>query len=154
EPRSALPLRSRSEENRFRLTNSFRKGPTHLGQWHDELTGAWPTENSGPIPGTQGENWGNINQALRVGDRGLPGGDTLACLMAHRMDIRNRASIPRLTVRQILTWADEHHARTGQWPRHLSGAIDGAPGESWMAVDDALRQGHRGLKGGSSLARL
>src|SRR5262249_49499659 len=29
EPRSALPLRSRSEENRFRLTNSFRKGPTH-----------------------------------------------------------------------------------------------------------------------------
>ena len=28
EPRSALPLRSRSEENRFRLTNSFRNGPT------------------------------------------------------------------------------------------------------------------------------
>ena len=32
EPRSAPPLRSRSEENRFRLTNSFRKGPTRRGE--------------------------------------------------------------------------------------------------------------------------
>jgi hypothetical protein len=114
---------------------------------HRKRTGAWPTENSGPIEGMHGEDWGNINQALRVGDRGLPGGDTLACLMARRLDIRNRASIPRLTVRQILAGADVHHARTSQWPRHLSGEIDVAPGESWLAIDDALRQGHRGLKG-------
>jgi hypothetical protein len=126
----------------------------NLGQWHDELTGAWPTENSGSIPGTRGEVWENVNQALRVGDRGLLGGDTLARLLARRLDIRNPANIPRLTVRRILAWADEHHDRTGQWPRRLSGAIDGAPGESWLAIDDALRQGHRGLKGGSSLARL
>ena len=30
EPRSALPLRSRWAETRFRLTNSFRKGPTSM----------------------------------------------------------------------------------------------------------------------------
>ena len=88
---------------------------------YHERTGAWPNENSGPIPDSRGEDWGNVNQALRDGDRGLPGGDTLARLLARRLSIRNRASMPRLTLRQILAWADEHHARTGQWPQHLSG---------------------------------
>ncbi len=80
--------------------------------------------------------------------------DILARLLARRLGIRKRANVPRLTIRQILAWADEHRPRTGQWPRHLSGAMDGAPGEAWPAIDEALRQGHRGLKGGSSLARL
>jgi len=61
---------------------------------------------------------------------------------------------PPLTVEQILTWADAHHARTGRWPSDWSGPIPGAPGETWAKVHSALRAGHRSLPGGDTLARL
>ena len=32
---------------------------------------------------------------------------------------------PLLYIAQILEWADEHLARTGQWPTHESGRIPG-----------------------------
>jgi hypothetical protein len=59
-----------------------------------------------------------------------------------------------LTVAQILSWADEHRARTGQWPGAASGPVGAAPGETWGALNMALRLGHRGLPGGDTLARL
>jgi hypothetical protein len=59
-----------------------------------------------------------------------------------------------LTVEQILAWADAHRARTGGWPGIDSGPIADAPGESWKAVDSALRAGCRGLPGCDSLPRL
>ena len=59
-----------------------------------------------------------------------------------------------LKVSQILAWADACHERTGVWPRSTSGHIPGVPGETWKQVDAALRLGYRGLRGGSSLARL
>jgi hypothetical protein len=59
-----------------------------------------------------------------------------------------------LTVEQILAWADLHHARTGRWPNQHSGAVAGAPGENWSAINQALWQGNRGLPGGDSLTRL
>jgi hypothetical protein len=36
----------------------------------------------------------------------------------------------------------------------LSGPVAGAPGETWRAIDEALRRGHRGLPGDSSLSWL
>jgi hypothetical protein len=59
-----------------------------------------------------------------------------------------------LTVTMILAWADAHRARTGRWPLASSGAVTGAPGEHWRALDSALRHGGRGLPAGSSLSRL
>jgi hypothetical protein len=61
---------------------------------------------------------------------------------------------PKLTVAQILAWADAHQAQTGDWPKVRSGSVAGAPGETWQALDGALKHGHRGLPGGDSLARL
>ena len=58
-----------------------------------------------------------------------------------------------LTIAQILSWADAHHARTGRWPTENSGPVEGAPRDSWPAVCAALRQGLRGLPRGS-LPRL
>jgi hypothetical protein len=61
---------------------------------------------------------------------------------------------PPLTLRQILAWADAHHARTGGWPSACSGPVADAPGEKWAGLDVALAEGRRGLPGGDSLARL
>jgi hypothetical protein len=129
----------------------------HILSWadlHHKRTGRWPNENSGPIDDAPGEVWANVNAALLQGLRDLPGGSSLALLIATRRGVRNRASIPPLTEAQILEWADHHHAQTGRWPKVKSGAITGVPGETWQAVEDALRNGLRGLPGGSSLAKL
>jgi hypothetical protein len=61
----------------------------------------------------------------------------------------------RLTVGQVLAWSDAYRRRTGVWPGTASGPIQGGPaGETWRRIDNALRYGLRGLKGGSSLAQL
>ena len=61
---------------------------------------------------------------------------------------------PPLTEGQILAWADAHRARTGGWPSANTGGVAGVPGQSWAAIDEALRCGLRGLPGGDTLARL
>ncbi len=60
----------------------------------------------------------------------------------------------RLTVDQILAWADLHFARTGRWPSAGTGPVAGAPGEKWVNIDQALRVGSRGLPGHDTLVRL
>src|SRR5205823_1096955 len=59
-----------------------------------------------------------------------------------------------LLLRDILTWADAFREATGRWPTKDDGDVAGAVGETWLMVDHALREGLRGLSGGSSLARL
>lgn len=62
--------------------------------WTDAFrkrNGEWPIcrciEQS--IPGTDGERWFNIDQTLRKGLRGLPGGSSLAKLLAERCGVPN-----------------------------------------------------------------
>jgi hypothetical protein len=121
--------------------------------FHDRH-GRWPKKDDGPIEGTLQEKWLNVDMALRLGLRGLPGGSSLARLLAEKRWVRNHMALPRLSREQILAWADAHHTRIGSWPNRGSGPVVGAPGETWLALDVALMQGHRGLPGGSSLARL
>src|SRR5262249_11074482 len=92
--------------------------------------------------------------ALQRGERGLPGGSSLARLLAAERGARNQAGLPPLTVERILAWADAHHARTGRWPTEVSGPIPEAPGETWGRIRHALSRGYRGFPGGSSLSRL
>ena len=115
---------------------------------HHARTEEWPTMHSGVVDDAPGENWGAINTALRRGNRGLPGGSSLPLLLVQNGRHRH------LTVEQILAWADAHHARTEEWPTSTSGVVDDAPGETWRAIDSALRDGYRGLPGGSSLSQL
>lgn len=126
-------------------------------RWADDYLARhdrWPTQNSGPIDKAPGETWTAVAIALSHGNRGLPGGDSLARLLARHRKKRNRGDLPSLKIRRILDWADAHFARTGVWPTQESGPIADAPGETWMAVDQALYNGIRGLPGGSSLFRL
>jgi hypothetical protein len=125
--------------------------------WADadqKRTGAWPTAQSGPVAGAPGETWRALDNALRLGLRGLPYGSSLARLLAEQRGIRNLQALPRLTPAQILAWADAYHRRTGQWPSDVPLPVEDGLGETWAGLDTALRHGRRGLPGGSSLARL
>jgi hypothetical protein len=119
---------------------------------YKEATGEWPTRASGQITGRD-ETWSRIDSALWTGLRGLPGGSSLAKLLAEHRGLRNMADLPSLTIDQILSWADAHNAATGRWPTTKSGLVPGT-NESWLGIDRALRRSLRGLAGGSSLAKL
>src|SRR4051794_28627525 len=79
---------------------------------HRQKTGNWPTQSSGPVDGQPGEVWGHLSPPLRVGQRGLPGGDSLARLLERRYGVRTLAHCPPLTEEQLVVWADEHRQRT------------------------------------------
>jgi len=149
-----LLARYRRRRSHLHLPPLSYKKILRWAEAHRRETGAWPTCNSGPVRGAHGENWKVIDSALRSGARHLPGGCSLAELLARKRGRRNPQKLPPLQVEQILAWADAHHARTGQWPKINSGPIEDAPGETWLAVESALRNGCRGFLPGSSLARL
>jgi hypothetical protein len=121
---------------------------------HRERTGRWPTARSGPVEGSDGETWRAINRALVSGTRGLRGGSSLAQLRERHWHVRNKVTLPPLTIRQVLRWADAHHRRTGRWPMVRSGPVRDAPGEKWNAINSALHGGNRGLPSGLSLNLL
>ena len=125
--------------------------------WADDFHrrhGRWPSNDSGAIHAAAGENWNVVSGCLRSGFRGLPGGSTLAQLLALHRGKRNPAQLPPLRIDEILAWADDFYRRHGHWPHNASGAIGAAPGETWSFVDKCLRNGLRGLPGGSSLSQL
>ncbi len=113
---------------------------------HREETGEWPNHLSGHVKDAPGENWRNIDQALRAGARGFPGGSSLAKFREANFGVRNPSNLPQLTVERITEWIRDYHEQTGQWPRQKSGVIRNGGGETWSSVDKALRAGKRGLK--------
>jgi hypothetical protein len=123
---------------------------------HRRATGRWPGASSGPIDGAWRLSWSSVARFLKYGGRGLPGGTTLQHLVKkHRSQSRPWPQVrPRLSIDQILAWADAHHAACGNWPKIADVPIAAAPGESWKRIDVALRAGSRGLPGGTSLPRL
>lgn len=125
--------------------------------WADAFhsrTGEWPQSHTGPITEMLGENWRRVDNALRYGLLGLEGRSSLAQLLQQLRGVRNVQGLPALTEEEVLGWADLHRARTGLWPSMESGPVFDAPGEVWLNVDASLREGNRGLPGGSSLPRL
>ena len=124
--------------------------------WADDYFaahGKWPTASSGPIPSTR-ETWCAVAGAVREGRRGFRRGSSLAQLLAQQRGVRNHMRLPPLEKQQILAWARAYFQATGRWPSRDSGPIAQSPGDTWMAVDKALKTGGRGLQGGSSLPRL
>ncbi len=65
---------------------------------HHRRTGRWPLHRSGAIPEAPRENWAIIEAALRLGLRGLPGGDSLPRLLAR---MRKRAGKSAGQQRQV-----------------------------------------------------
>lgn len=121
---------------------------------YHQTHGVWPTPDSAdPDLEGRGESWKRIDRALREGARGLPK-TTLTRLLAERANVRNKARPGPITEAAIWSWVLAHRRRTGADPSRDSGSIDGAPGESWSAIDGALKHGCRGLTGGETLRRF
>jgi hypothetical protein len=121
---------------------------------HRRRTGRWPTANRESVSEAPELTWSAINSALYLGHRGLPGGDSLARLLARRRGRPSYRKKPRLSIGQVLAWARVYRARRGHWPTAASGRVAESPDTTWVAVNAALSQGGRGLPGGTSLARL
>src|SRR5262249_55680454 len=119
---------------------------------HYQRTGQWPQARFGAIADAPGTRWASVDQCLRIGSRGLPGGSTLARLLFAQRGVRNKKC--PLSIAQILAWADAYHRRTGRWPRRSSGPVEGAPPETWDNLNRALAYGWRGLQSGSNLPQL
>jgi hypothetical protein len=160
-----LPKRPRSSlaqllQKRRGVRNSEfppQLSPKHIAKWaqsHHSKLGKWPRAHSGKIEEVPGETWMAVDMALRKGKRGLAKGGSLAKFLQLRFGVRNLAELPRFTVKQVLTWADAHRARNGRRPAAKSGPIPEAPGETWLAIDKALRRGTRGFRRQQSLSQL
>ncbi len=146
---------------RHRGVRNYKKLPDYrieqILAWadhHRHIKGAWPLPTSGPIMNAPGETCRAVHAALHNGRRGLPGGSSLAQFLAEHRQYRNIHGLPRLSVKKVCAWADAYYHRCGRWPIATSGAIPEAPGETWMAVENALRRGSRGFRTRSSLAQL
>ena len=121
---------------------------------HHHETGRWPVTLSGKVRPHPREDWAAIDMALRHARRGLTQKISLSRLLAEHYGKRYRATLGRITIKQILEWARRHHRRTGTWPTHHSGPVYGVPGLSWAATEYALRRGRRGLPGGMTLSQV
>src|SRR5262245_16075517 len=93
------------------------KKVTAWARAHRLRTGDWPTAHSGHVVGSNGENWGSIDNLLRDGGRGFPGGSSLSSFLARHCGHRNAKDLPPLREAQIWGWAQAHRRRTGPWPR-------------------------------------
>jgi len=122
---------------------------------HHEATGKWPGTKSGPAHEAPFHvTWLTIDENLKTGRRGLPGGQSLRLVLAEHRGVPLVVRSETLSIAQILAWADAHHAAHGRWPSAHSGPIADAPTQTWMAIQTALSKGLRGLSGGTTLSRL
>src|SRR5579859_1924053 len=116
---TSFPSSDKSFERLHRAGGHSRGGQFTLEDilaWadaHHSRNGSWPKYDTGPIPESLGDNWRKVDNALRYGLRGLPGGSTLALLLQQQRGVRNVHNLPVLTDEVILRWADLHHARQG-----------------------------------------
>jgi hypothetical protein len=110
---------------------------------HHAKMGTWPKQRSGSVIGGEGDTWLAIDSGSRFGHRGLPGGSSLAKLLARHRNVPCLSTRPKLSVEHVLEWADSHHRRTGAWPNAKSGPVPEAPGETWGKIEAALRNGSR-----------
>jgi hypothetical protein len=122
---------------------------------HHARTGVLPKSTTADVQSLPpGECWRRLDQALRVGIRSLPGGDSLARLLQRQRGARNIHALPVLSEGEIMSWALAHRRRTGKWPDAKAGRIIGTHHEKWASVHRALRCGTRGLPGNDTLTRV
>ena len=82
---------------------------------HRTATGRWPDRRSGPVGGVDDETWSVIDAALRRGRRGLPGGSSLARLLAEERGVTEGAN-PESPAERLRAWEAEQFPTAGHAP--------------------------------------
>ena len=100
-----------------------------------------------------GETSRAVHFALQCGTRDFPRGWSLPRLFARERGVHSKAHRPRLTLPEILRWADGHHERHGAWPISRSGLIPKRRANLELRSSPAF-SGFPGLPGGSTLPQL
>jgi hypothetical protein len=77
-----LLSRRRGKRNRKALPKLSVERIERWVRAHFRRTGHWPRRRDGAIPNTRGETWMAVEMALSHGQRGLPGGSSLARVVA------------------------------------------------------------------------
>jgi hypothetical protein len=129
--------------------------PALILKWADEhhsRTGKWPVVMSGQIP-RQTHTWAAINEALKHGRCGLPGGTSVAKFLRQHRGSAYDKRVVQFTEKQILEWAEEFFKRQRRWPTAKAGYWPPAK-VPWSTINRALVHGKQGLPGGSSLSAL
>jgi len=118
----------------------------------DNNNGKYPTlessENGGPrLSG--GESWRSVDKFFKKGRRGLKGVATsLADFINKNFGRRNRSE--PLSVEYLISEIKAYFENNGKYPTQHS-SENGGPllsgGETWGSINDALKNGCRGLKG-------
>jgi len=112
---------------------------------HKARTGRWPHAHDGNVEAAPyKETWTAVDLALSRGHRGLTNRTSLTTLL------RGDRS---LTEERIIRAAQNWMKSSGKWPAQGSGWCAELRC-SWARVNAALREGQRGLQGGSSISKL
>jgi hypothetical protein len=121
---------------------------------HHMRSGEWPHRESGRVREAPDTTWGTIDRRMRRGEHNGGRHETLTHLLRDQRGVWDSRGSVRLTPKLILRLADQHYARTGRWPVTLSGPVHGIPGEKWVNIDMAMRNGRRGFGRKMSLSQL
>ena len=114
---SKIPRRPARGQKRWHSSSSaLDPSNSRLGGCSSCRTGRWPATTSGPIADTEKETWRKVHAALANGFRGLPGGSSLARLLAQKRAVRNVMNLPPFRIPELLRWADA----TPCSPRHVA----------------------------------
>ena len=127
----------------WQTLNALRAHDSRLADWLDNVRGSLPQRSANRrIPCLP-------NFVLNASDLQLVDFEQAFYVRA----VKNTTEKPRLSIEKILAWADAFYMHEGKYPTIISGDVVGTE-ESWQAINAALREGLRGLPGGSSLAEV
>jgi hypothetical protein len=149
-----LQRHRRAIDPRLKRPEITRKQILEWADAHHSRTGHWPTRESGRVAEAPDITWATINRHLQRGGSNLAGSSSLLKLLREARGAWDSRGSRRLSVQLILKWAQHHHMLTGRWPVTKSGPVLSAPGELWVNIDVAMRNGRRGFPLRQSLSQL
>jgi hypothetical protein len=113
---------------------------------HQRYPGSRDSDTSG-LPA--GDSWAGIISCLHYGNRGLSPGNSIGKIIAKYFGAKGCLSEKRI-VDMMLAWNKKYKIYPNQNTKGKPDKFEG----SWASIDNALAKGLRGLRGGSSLAKL
>jgi len=95
-------------------------------------------------------NWNSVDYSLYVGQRGLPGKNSLAKLSKEYLGKKKYI----LSSETIVEWIKLFHDKYGEYPKFNDSRRIPEMDLSWCAIDASLKRGQNGLPGGDSVANM